>query len=285
MTTTTVLSEDSATIVRDDVTRFNWSVAIVGAIIATAVTFFLVTLGSGIGLALFSVPNASATGLKAFLTLGAIYFVTAEAFGFAVGGHIAGRLIGPAAENTKEEEFRAGAHGLAVWAIAVVAGLAVAAFAVTVGGSAVAGGAAANASKAQAAPVGYWADILLSPAAAVSVPTLANDKAEAGRILAVDLVRGANINSENRSELARLVVQDAGLSNAGAVERVNATETQMQDEAMQVAESTRKAASFVSIWTALALLFGAVVSVAAAISARWEDDRIAFGWTRRQPRT
>ena len=83
----------------------------------------------------------------------------------------------------------------------------------------------------------------------------------------------------------RLVMQDAGLSNAGAVERVNATETQMQDEALQVAESTRKAASFITIWTALALLFGAVVSVAAAISARWEDDRITFGWTRRQHRT
>jgi hypothetical protein len=80
-------------------------------------------------------------------------------------------------------------------------------------------------------------------------------------------------------------MQDAGLSNAGAVERVNATETQMQDEALQVAESTRKAASFITIWTALALLFGAVVSVAATISARWEDDRITFGWTRRQHRT
>lgn len=51
---------------------------------------------------------------------------------------------------------------------------------------------------------------------------------------------------------------------------------------MQVAKSARKVASFISIWTALALLFGAVVSVAAAISARWEDDRITFGWTRRQ---
>ena len=77
MTTTTVLSEDSATIVRDNANRFNWGVAIVGAVIAIAVTFFLVTLGSGIGLALFSVPDASATGLKAFLTLGAIYFFAA----------------------------------------------------------------------------------------------------------------------------------------------------------------------------------------------------------------
>jgi hypothetical protein len=32
---------------------------------------------------------------------------------------------------------------------------------------------------------------------------------------------------------------------------------------------------------ALALLFGSVVSVAAAISARWEDDKIHFNWKRR----
>jgi hypothetical protein len=30
------------------------------------------------------------------------------------------------------------------------------------------------------------------------------------------------------------------------------------------------------VWTAFALLFGAVVAVAAAISARWMDDRITF---------
>jgi hypothetical protein len=282
MTTTTVLSEDTATIVRDDVSRFNWSAAIAGAVIATAVTFFLVTLGSGIGLALFPVPNASPAGLKTFLTLGAIYFFVAQAFGFAVGGHITGRLIGAAAENTKEEEFRAGAHGLAVWAMAIVAGLAVAVLAASVGGSVIAGGAVAKANKIQAAPATYWADMLLSPATSGSSTSLANDKVEASRILTVDLAHGDTISTADRDELARLVVQDSGLSHAGAIERVNATETQMQDDSVLVAESIRKAASFVSIWTALALLFGAVVSVAAAISARWEDDRISFGWAPRR---
>jgi hypothetical protein len=58
-----------------------------------------------------------------------------------------------------------------------------------------------------------------------TLPALANDKTEAGRILAVDLTRGADINSEDRRELVRLVVQDASLSNTSAVERVNATKT------------------------------------------------------------
>ena len=37
-----------------------------------------------------------------------------------------------------------------------------------------------------------------------------------------------------------------------------------------------EAASIVSLWTAFALLFGAVVAVAAAISSRWMDDKISF---------
>src|ERR1700722_16154619 len=106
MTTTTVLSEDSATIVGEDAGRFNWGATIAGALIATAVTFFLVTLGSGIGLALAS-PRTTATGIAAFLTAGAIYVFAAQAFGFAAGAHVTGRLIGPMVENTREEEFRA----------------------------------------------------------------------------------------------------------------------------------------------------------------------------------
>ncbi len=103
----------------------SWSAIFVGAVIAVATTLFLLLLGSGIGLALVS-PSAAGKSVE-FLTLGAIYFLAAQAFGLAVGGHITGRLIGPAIETSIEEEFRAGAHGLAVWAVAVVASVVVAA--------------------------------------------------------------------------------------------------------------------------------------------------------------
>jgi hypothetical protein len=265
MTTTTVLSDDTATIVGDEAGRFNWGATIAGAVIATAVTFFLVTLGSGIGLALVS-PRTTATGMAAYLTGGAIYFFAAQAFGFAAGAHVTGRLIGPAIENAKEEEFRAGAHGLAVWALAIVAGLVILALAAAAG---------QGADRAQAAPTSYWADMLLTPAGPVAPANIANDKLEASRILAMDLAAGPG-NSAGHEELLRLVMQDTGLRE-GAAARVDNTEAQMRADANAV----RKAASIVTIWTALALLFGAVVSVAAAISARWEDDRISFGWAPR----
>jgi len=60
--------------------------------------------------------------------------------------------------------------------------------------------------------------------------------------------------------------------------RVNAAQADMR----AAAERARKAASKLSLWTAFALLFGGVVSVAAAISARWMDDRITFSMAPRR---
>src|SRR5580704_8102896 len=188
MATTTVPGGDTATIVGEESGRFNWGATIAGAVIATAVTFFLVTLGSGIGLALVS-PRTMATGMAAYLTAGAIYFFAAQAFGFVVGAHITGRLIGPAVENAKEEEFRAGAHGLAVWALAIVAGLVILALAAAAG---------QGERRAQAAPTRYWADMLLTPAGPGVPASLANDKMEASRILAMDLAGGPASSSVNR---------------------------------------------------------------------------------------
>ncbi|HEY5339126.1 MAG TPA: hypothetical protein VIJ85_13045 [Rhizomicrobium sp.] len=183
MPVTTVLNgEGSATIVEAQndnggmfAHRFSWSAAFAGAFVATAVTFFLLALGTGFGLSLVSVQTTSA---PTFLTLGAIYFLAAQAFGFAVGGHLAGRLIGPAPETAREEEFRSAAHGLVVWALTVVA----TATLVAIGGM-VAGNSAmsvvTNSGKPTAAGaltppvVGYWADLLFRPALAPSQASLA----------------------------------------------------------------------------------------------------------------
>jgi hypothetical protein len=49
----------------------------------------------------------------------------------------------------------------------------------------------------------------------------------------------------------------------------------------QDADAARKAASAATIWTGLALLFGAVLAIASAIAARWMDDRISYSMARR----
>ena len=260
MTSTAILTEDATTIVAEEGSRFSWGIAIAGAVAATATTAFLLTLGSGVGLALASPAHAKSAG--AFLTLGAIYFFASQAFGFAVGGYLVGRLIGPEAENSAEEEFRAAAHGFVMWALAVVAGLLILGTAVTAAGSA----------AAMAAPGGenasnYWIDVMFRPSP--NTDQVAADKEEAVRIVAAD---GVATNDADTTRLARLVSQDAGISMSAAMMRVADAETDMR----KAADDARKAASIMALWTAFALLFGAIVAVASAISARWMDDRITF---------
>ncbi len=261
MNTTTVLSDDTAVVVAEE-RHFNWGAAVAGAVAATATGFFLLTLGSGVGLALASPQHSTA-----FLTLGAIYFFAAQAFGFTVGGYLVGRLIGPEVETAKEEEFRAAAHGFVMWALTIVASLLLVGLSSVVAGSTLYAG---SASRAAATPAGYWEDALFRPAS--NSPSVMADKAEAGRILAMDSAAADGANDADSSAIARLVAADAGMPLSAAMSRVTDVQIRMRQEA----DAARKAASIVSLWTAFALLFGAIVAVAAAISSRWMDDKISF---------
>ncbi|HEY4939841.1 MAG TPA: hypothetical protein VII56_00315 [Rhizomicrobium sp.] len=367
MPVTTVLNDDTTTIVSDGETprRFSWSAVLAGAFVATAVTLFLLTLGSGVGLSLVTVRHATAAGATTFLTLGAIYFLTAQAFGFAAGGHIVGRLIGPALETDREEEIRAGMHGLVAWALAVVATAMLVALSLLVAGSttnavdgalAATGTGGARNDGVASTVTSYWVDTLFrgpqssvqaslawrqfaqadtgtatdgstapvstgstfmtpgdgdkpepatarvpkaaapstgsnplfmdntastgtasaaTPVTLTAPRSIAADKAEAGRILTVGMANGGHLTSEDHTQLARLIAQDTGLSLGAAQDRVSDVEARIRHDEVTAAEAARKAASYASLWTALALLFGAVIAVFATISARWEDDREA----------
>src|SRR3954466_12686366 len=150
--TTTVLSEDTATIVSEDgAARFTWSAAVAGAAVAVATAFFLSMLGAGLGLTLM--PRQPGGG---FFTLGAIYFLAAQAFGFVAGGHVTGRLIGPALESKKEEEWRAGLAGLVMWAITVAGGLVLLGLIAAGGGPRLHG----DGPRSESSIATYWTDIL-----------------------------------------------------------------------------------------------------------------------------
>ena len=397
MPVTTVLSDEgSATIIdagNDNggmfAHRFSWSAAFAGAFLATAVTLLLLALGTGFGL---SLVHAQTTVTPTFLTLGAIYFLAAQAFGFAAGGHLAGRLIGPAPETAKEEEFRSAAHGLVVWALAVVATATLIAIgSIAAGSSAIV--AASNSTRAAPSQdtltpgyVGYWVDMLFRPAASPSQASLAwkqyaqndngtandaspmmqpaqpmtpesdtteplsqgssrsaptgttaingatpsgapapsasapmststttstqntpvgprdqiigappvpanftppasmfADKAEVGRIITIGMANGMRLNQYDKDRIAALVAQDTGLAAPEAQRRVDNAESRIHNDEVQAAETARKTASFASLWVAFSLLFGAIVAGMAAVSARWEDDRVTFGWPRREP--
>ena len=264
----TVLSEGSNPIHVHTSFHFNWSAVIAGAAVAAATGFFLVMLGAGFGLML-----RSTTGT--FVTLGAIWVLAAQVFGFALGGHVTGRLIGAKLETHREEEFRAGAHGLVMWAITVAAGLLLLAL-VAVGGAAM----HRDSERSPTSISAYWADMLLhpdSPHAMARGEDIAQDKLAVARILSADLLPGNTDHGANRAELTRLTALDGGLSYAEATDRVNSIEGRMKTEL----DTARKAAGYAALWAAFALLFGAIVAVAAAISAGWEDDKLSFSMARR----
>ena len=253
--------------------KFSWGLAFAGAFAATAVTFFLLTIGAGFGLLLVNPVTHSGPSIPTFLTGGAIYFFAAQAFGFAVGGHLAGRLLGPILETRTQEDFRAGAHGLTVWAITVVASLVLIALAgmtaVQSGGIATLYGTGAFKSQS-ATPTNYLVDKLYRPAGGAASE---GARQEAGRILSASFVRGVALTEDDRSRLIALVVRNAGVSRDEAVGRVDTMQRDTRATVERAANAARKAASYASLWTGFSLLFGLIVAIFAAVSARIEDDR------------
>jgi hypothetical protein len=253
--------------------RFSWGLAIAGGVAATAVTFFLLTLGSGFGLLLVHPYTQTARSIPVFLTGGAIYFFVAQAFGFAVGGHLTGRLLGPLYESHVQEEFRAAAHGFVAWAVAVLSALTL----ITLAGMAAAGmgastaalyGATPRAAEA-ATPTAYLVDQLFRPGTSGNEPA----RAEAGRILDAGLARGEDIAPADRDRLVALTAQQSGVSRDAAQARVDGLQSDMKARTKRAADIARRTASYVSLWIAFSLLFGAIVASYAAVLARREDDR------------
>lgn len=268
--------------------EFSWRAVFAGSLVAVAVTFFLLALGSGIGLSLISVPDATANTAKNALTLGAIYFFVAQAFGLTVGGYLAGRLMGPVLESESEELFHSTTHGLVVWAVGVVATVTMVAISgLAVTNSAFNAGALFGAANAQTSHVeglmpaanGYWVDTLFRPGAqanaATVVPSSTDNagRAQASRLLGAGLSRNGQFSQPDRDELVRLVIQSTGVDMAEAVRRVEDASVRIHQKDVDAAEAARKLTKYVSLWVAASLIFGALVASGAAVSGRWTDDK------------
>ena len=274
MADTLVISEGA----EDSGYRFSWGLAIAGGVAATAVTFFLLSLGSGFGLLLVNPQTHEGPSMPQFLTGGAIYFLAAQAFGFAVGGHLAGRLLGPIVESRVQEEVRAVAHGFIAWAVAVLATLTMVAIigmttASTAGTMAALYG--ASAAKTEATPSAYIVDVLYRPAPNAAPVADPNARAEAGRIVDASLALGVQPTPADRARLVELMMSQAGLAPVDASNRIDATQADLRAKMDRVANYARKAASYTAIWLALSLLLGVVVATVASVEARLEDDRQA----------
>jgi hypothetical protein len=267
----------------------SWSAAIAGALAATAVTFLIIALGSGIGLS-FASPYGGPSA-KAMTIAAAVWLLMAETMGFATGGYLAGRLRSPAYDGViGETTFRDAAQGLLVWAIGAVAMAALAGmlgvFAAGATAHVTAGAAAGmSAGRGQdtastSGPSDYFVDLLFRPAASTATagaqrpsadtvgiapagaqPALSSEaRAEVGRILARSVAQ-ARLDDTDRAYLAQVVATRTGLSQEEAQRRVSEVEAKARD----AADTTAKAVAYFSFWTFMALLFGGTAATLGGI--------------------
>jgi vacuolar-type H+-ATPase subunit I/STV1 len=281
----------------------SWPAVIAGAVVASAFSLALLTLGAGIGLVSVSPWSSNNPSVVTFGILAAAWLIAVQLFASGVGGYIAGRLrVGWVGAHTDEVYFRDTAHGLLVWALGAVISVSLIAFAassivsdVTHAGASAMQAAGAVASSASARQPGrpsadaggqtdYFTDMLFRadhPAAGADAPTAPS---EARRIFAMSASSG-DMSDADKTYLAQLVAAKTGLSQADAEKRVSDVLAQAKgardkavDAVKTAADAARKTGVYVAIWAFISLLVGAFsASYMATVGARERDERPALG--------
>ncbi len=273
----------------------SWSGVIAGAFTAIAVSIILVSLGSGIGFTMVSPYSISSSSAETLTILGALWLVFSQAVGFATGGYVAGRLRrDPTAVRNGEVTFRDGAAGVTVWAIGVVVSILFIA-AIANKASNAAGEAGLAALSGQTPSMDYFTDTLLRPnpqppagsASPATTPGVgmmvtesrtpsANGSANSQRLqisrILLTSLGPSGMSNDDRSYLVQTVGAQTGISQDEAQRRVDDVTSRIK----QAAESARKAAAYLSFWTFMSLLFGAVCAALGGILGGDLRDEIAI---------
>jgi hypothetical protein len=265
----------------------SWPAIIAGAFVMASASLILLALGSGLGLAMVSPwPNRGAS-VTTFSIVTALGLIVVQWLSSGLGGYLTGRLRTKwARTHTHEVFFRDTAHGFLTWALATVIGaflLASATSSVVGGGvqaaatvaSGAAQGAANSAGSAALDPRAYDIDSLFRSSRPDANTSTADTRLEATRILAKGVTSG-EVPAADRTYLAQLVAARTGISEADAQKRVDdviAQEKVAETKVRQAADAARKAASALSIFTALSMLVGALIaSAAAALGGQQRDE-------------
>jgi hypothetical protein len=276
-----LLTGAGGTVSESSQSAVSWAAIIGGAVVAAAISLLLVALGAGLDLASISPWSGSGATATTFTVMTAIWFIVIQWVASGFGGYLTGRLRTKWVNiHTHEVFFRDTAHGFVTWALATVLTAAVltsTAASLVAGGvhtaTAMASSAAAGNGPGGAAAGGYELDVLLRGGAAEanpSAPSASDPRAEAMRILANGLA-SHGVPAADRTYLAGLVAARTGISQADAEQRVDTFITRSKE----AADSARKTASAIAVFTAISMLIGAFIAcVAAAVGGRVRDGEV-----------
>jgi hypothetical protein len=240
------------------ISYIQWPAVWVGAFIAAAVSFVLITFGSAIGLSVAPLAPTWRTGSVPFSLLSGLWVLVIAIGSAAAGGYVAGRTRTTWRVNhSGEVEFRDGVHGLAVWAVALTLGAIL---------TALSGAALATLPNpltgdrtSSGGVVGYEVDRLFRSGPDAVAPTPAV-RDEASRAL-VAATNSQNFTLDDRAALVRLVSETTHAPAAVAQSRVDQSISFVREKL----RATRHAAIILAFITAAA---AAVSSIAALEAAR-----------------
>lgn len=269
-TTTVVAMPD------DRSTNFDWGAIIGGALIATALSFVLFAFGSAAGVASVSPYSWNNPSGMTLTIVGAAYVSVVMIGSFLVGGYFAGRYRRPAGTSAsiEERQSRDGAHGLLMWAVALLIGVAIAYWSTTAvisGVAGTAGTAAAGAARSDA--VSTAIDRMMragpaDPAAATTTATPRDSRAEIARVITTNALTRGEISNEDRDYVARLVAAETRLTPEEARKRVDTT----IEQAKQAADTARKTAAGIAFLIGALSMFAAGAAYWAAMAGGRERD-------------
>ena len=254
-----------------------WSAVFAGAVVASAISFVLLTAGAAIGLSLVSPYESESYGRLAS-SLAVFWAIAVPILAFLAGGYITGRMRSAWADASSDEvQFRDGIHGLLVWSLSVVAG-GVLAFLAASTAAQTGAYAAAGAMNDRGAIVAPAVDTVFGASVAEAAPPAAGEPskaraAPAGHAALVDAeARGAvsrtlvtaaaagQLSPTQKQTLAQIVAERSGLSQAEAEKRVD----QAYADAKKALETARKATVLTGLGTVTALLVGLLAAWYAA---------------------
>jgi hypothetical protein len=237
-----------------------WGPIFAGAVLASALSFVLLTFGTAIGLSATSPWPNSGLPARVVASLAIFWSMAQQIATFMAGGYVAGRLRSRWHEAPQDEvEFRDGLHGGLVWAVGIVIGAAL--LMATAGAIARTGaeltGKTAVAAASAVDPMDLVLDTMLRPAAgAPKAPGAPQDPRPQVSRLLTSAASSGSLPERDRTYLAQLVAQHAGISQEEAAKRVD----EAINGARQAADKARRATILTGLVTAIALM----VSFAAA---------------------
>lgn len=286
---------------RDDTSYVDWPAIVAGIVLASAISILLLTFGSAIGLSFTDFDARDGASPVWIAIAAASWLLWVQISSFMAGGYLTGRLRRRHHDATEDEsDVRDGAHGLLVWAGALVVGAVLAMGGVGVLGNVV-GSTAATLTNAAATAVGpaageaasdldpnaYFVDLLFRPGETAAPTSTLSPGVSSGATRDLEPARGEatrifaqagddDLRDGDRDYLVRLVASETRLSDEQASARVDEVMSAMETakaEAAEAAETARKTGIIGAFLVAAAFLVSAIGAFWAAQKGGYHRDK------------